>query len=277
MQNGYDQFFKQAKKVASTTGHKPKAAPVKTRLELRLSDEEIDNQLRARMGAKKKKIKVKRPFPWALTILSLIGLFITYWGMNNFDKVEHFVRNIEVTLTGEAYAEEATAPAKSEVKDSAKAVAPGSEKDVAGEGAGVDVKDSNQITDDELNHITHLNAKKKELEKKEEELNRMEQELALQKVELEKRMKELDEVRRGISSVLEEKVKVDADKLDTLVQMYTGMKPPQAAKVLEEMDEDLAVEIVSKMKKKNAADILNLLKPEKAKAFSEKFAGYRRK
>jgi flagellar motility protein MotE (MotC chaperone) len=30
------------------------------------------------------------------------------------------------------------------------------------------------------------------------------------------------------------------------------------------------------MKKKNAADIMNLLKPEKAQTISEKYAGYKR-
>ena len=105
----------------------------------------------------------------------------------------------------------------------------------------------------------------------------MDQELQAQKSELDKRMKELEDVRRGISSVLEDKVKVDDKKVDTLVLMYSDMKAPQAAKVFETMDEDLAVEILGRMKKKNAADIMNLLKPEKAQVLSEKFAGYKRK
>jgi flagellar motility protein MotE (MotC chaperone) len=59
--------------------------------------------------------------------------------------------------------------------------------------------------------------------------------------------------------------------------MYSNMKAPQAAKVFETMDEDLAVEILGRMKKKNAADIMNLLKPEKAQILSEMFAGYKRR
>ncbi|MNL86247.1 hypothetical protein D3C87_2148790 [compost metagenome] len=55
------------------------------------------------------------------------------------------------------------------------------------------------------------------------------------------------------------------------------MKAPQAAKIFETMDEDLGVEILGRMKKKNAADIMNLLKPEKAQIFTEKFAGYKRR
>ncbi|WP_221932208.1 MotE family protein [Ectopseudomonas mendocina] len=96
-------------------------------------------------------------------------------------------------------------------------------------------------------------------------------------MELEKRLKELEEMRSKISGILEDRVKADDEKVDTLVQMYTNMKPPQAAKVFETMDEDLAIEILGRMKKKNAADIMNLLKPEKAQILSEMFAGYKRR
>ena len=68
----------------------------------------------------------------------------------------------------------------------------------------------------------------------------------------------------------------DDKKVETLVQVYSNMKPQQAAKVFETMDEDLAVEIMGRMKKKNAAEIMNLIKPEKAQIFSEKYAGYKR-
>jgi flagellar motility protein MotE (MotC chaperone) len=53
------------------------------------------------------------------------------------------------------------------------------------------------------------------------------------------------------------------------------MKPQQAAKVFETLDEDLVIEILGRMKKKNAADILNLVKPEKAQILAERYAGYR--
>ena len=55
------------------------------------------------------------------------------------------------------------------------------------------------------------------------------------------------------------------------------MKPQSAAKVFEEIDEDLAVEVLGKMKKKQMAEILNLLKPDKAQRLSERFAGYKAK
>ena len=54
------------------------------------------------------------------------------------------------------------------------------------------------------------------------------------------------------------------------------MKPKQAAEVIGSLNEELAVEVLAKMKKKNAAEIMNLLPPDKARILSEKYTGYRR-
>jgi flagellar motility protein MotE (MotC chaperone) len=106
--------------------------------------------------------------------------------------------------------------------------------------------------------------------------HRQDAELQVQREQLEKRMNELEENRKKISSMLEERTQVDEKKVDTLVQLYSSMKPQQAAPVIESLDEDLAVEVIAKMKRKPAADIMNLLKPEKAKVISEKFTGYKK-
>ena len=100
-------------------------------------------------------------------------------------------------------------------------------------------------------------------------------EIEKQKIEIEEKVKKIEETRSKISSVLEEKIKTDDAKIDTLVQMYSSMKPQQVAKVFETLDEDLVIDILGRMKKKVAGDILNLVKPEKAQIFAERFAGYR--
>jgi len=94
---------------------------------------------------------------------------------------------------------------------------------------------------------------------------------------LEKRLSEIEGVRRSIASQLEEKVKVDKERVEQLVQFYSTMKPQQAAKIIESLNEDLAVEVLVKMKKKSAAEIMNLINAEKAQRLSESFAGYKLK
>lgn len=130
-------------------------------------------------------------------------------------------------------------------------------------------------TDEEINLFSKLESRKSQLDAREAELNKLEEELHKQKDTLEKRLTDLEDVRTKISAKLDEKVKVDGHKVDSLVSVYSNMKPAQAAKVIEGINEDLAVEVLTKMKNKSAAEILNLMDSEKAKKISERFAGYR--
>ena len=82
-------------------------------------------------------------------------------------------------------------------------------------------------------------------------------------------------MRQEISKILKNRIDMDNEKINKLVDFYSNMKPAQAAQVFAEINEDLAVEVLGRMKKKNAAAIMNLLKPDKAQVLSEKFAGYR--
>lgn len=264
MKSGYDQFFKNARQVADNkSGVKFQKRPQSAKLHLDLASEDVEQQIRRRMKMSAPKKSKKAPVPWKMIIFSFVGLLVAIWGFQNYEEVENIVKRVEVQMTGEAIAQAPAQPA---------APAPG---DAGPQLEKVEVPAA--LSSVEIDHLQKLNERKKELDAREEELNRMETELGTQKVELEKRLKDLEEMRTRISSILEERVKADAEKVDTLVQMYTNMKPPQAAKVFETMDEDLAIEILGRMKKKNAADIMNLLKPEKAQILSEMFAGYKRR
>ena len=279
MKNGYDQFFKNARKAADENGggmkfHKNPAP----RLQLDLASEDIEQQIRRRMKMTAPKRKKKKPVPWKMMSVSFLGLLVALWGVYNHEQVEQLAKRVEFTLTGEAVAE--NTPAKPAAKESTakdeKAATTSDSKD--GRTPADDKSDKTAaMSADDLDHLTKLNDRKKELDAREEELNRQEAELQAQKIEMDKRLKELEDMRGKISSMLEERVKADDQKIDTLVQMYSNMKPPQAAKVFETMDEDLVVEILGRMKKKNAADIMNLLKPEKAQIITEKYAGYKRR
>jgi len=283
MKTGYDQFFKNARKAANDGEFtKPSRQFSTSNVHFELSEADIEKQLKMRMGmkAQSKKKKKSKGIPWKMVSMSFFGLIATAWGFQNYEQVEHYIKRVEISFLGAASAEEApkakpAAPA-AEGKEKAAAKPEGGTEIAKNDAVTADEK-KKSLADEEIDHLSKLNDRKKELDEREEELNRMEQELAVQKGELDKRLKDLEDVRRGISTVLEEKVKGDDKKIDTLVQMYSDMKPPQAAKVFETMDEDLAVDILGRMKKKNAADIMNLLKSDKAQSLSEKFAGYKRK
>lgn len=247
--NGYDQFFKEAKKNAQTQ------APAKS-----ISMP----KLRENMQAKKNR-RPFRKFPvaqFAIFIFCGLGLFLA---IENFDQIESTLKKVEIGL-GVAQAE--TVPAS--------ATAPTEAAPAVAAVPGTVTSGTVRVeAEDDSDYIYKLTERKRVLDAREEELNKKAAEIEAQKVIVEKKISELEEYRTKISAMLQDRIKADDGKVDTLVQVYTNMKPNQAAKIFETMDEDLVIDILSRMKKKSAAEILNLIKTEKAQAFAEKYAGYR--
>lgn len=248
MKTGYDQFFKQARKAKS-----PSALP------LTAKNKKNPNPIQ-KSAPKKQQSKS------SATLLSVIffGIFVTGGGYLYLEEIEKFLGKVELSLGVAASANEGTEPTETQKTEGS--VSP------SGAAAPVAVQTPEAPVPE---FVEKLSDRKKELDLKEEELKRLESEIETQKVEIEKRLQELQKTREEISKTLESRVQLDSQRVDALVQVYSTMKPQQAAKIMETLDQQLVVEILGKMKKKNAAEVMNVMKPEKVQAFSEQFAGYR--
>lgn len=288
MAKGYDQFFKAAKQNAaqgrpedrSRTGFPPaRGTTAATNLGSKKSTnpEDLTQALRERLKLNKPRQRARKKISWKLAGLGFLSLAFFAFGFFEYEKVERWIQKVEIKILGSALANQTGEKAKASSSatkaqgNAGAAVVPTEGQTVAQNLVG------KEPSAEDMNHFRRLNERKRELDAREEELSRLEAEILAQKKVLEKRLENLEQTRRGISNVLEDRIKVDEQKVETLVQMYSNMKPQQAASVFEKMDEDLAVEILGRMKKKNAAEIMNLLKSEKAQVFSEKYAGYQRK
>ena len=262
MKTGYDQFFKKAKETSP-----------KTVKEILRDYPKIQNK-----KSLKKSTETKAKFP----LLSFLGFLVigvgVYFAIDQSEKVENFLKKIEISV-GVALAEESSAgSAKKEEHSNAKAEGKEEGKD-SQKSVNSDDNKKNvnaEVKPDEADYLFKLAERNKQLDQREDDLKKLESEIAKQKEELDSKLKKLEETRQKISTALEEKIKADDSKVETLVQMYSNMKAQQAAKVFETLDEELVIEILGRMKKKSAADILNLIKPEKAQIFAERYVGYRR-
>ncbi len=267
MNNGYGEHFRKLKAQKGLHGNPAPQAKMPS----------AADQIRTRIQSsqsRQRKMRAKKKFPFSALLACVIGAGIAGGGMMYHSEIDQLISKIEVNFLGLAQAQ--TPPGKPNETAAKPAT------DAAASDAKTDAKPEakSEVADkasNEIDHFLKLTDRKKALDLREEELNRLEAELQKQRDEIEKKLKALEETRTGISTVLQERAVKDSEKVDTLVQMYSNMKPSQAAKVLESMDEDLAVEIVGRMKKKNAAEVMNLMKSEKAQVFSEKYAGYRKR
>ncbi len=277
----YQQFFKKASEAKKdTVSFKskpkfsikpgPKKSPAGSSTTKSKSPLESDAQTEARLR-KAVNFNVRKkhnPFPWK----AFAGLAVTLGALCTYlmapDFVENLANRIEVNAMGEATAaEKSTTPAAKSEK--AAAAQSGANPD-----QGMEAKST---VPEDLSHFEKLKARKDELDMREKELSELEEELQKQKVELDKRIVQLEEMRNQIAQILKDRVEVDQEKVTKLVDLYSNMKPKQAADVIGSINEDLAVEVLAKMKKKNAAEIMNLLPAEKARTLSEKYTGYKRK
>jgi flagellar motility protein MotE (MotC chaperone) len=206
-----------------------------------------------------------------LTWLKIVGGVIAtgVFGLAMYELL--YSVNLETSLFGQAGAEEKTAhsgPKKEEKSSNHK-----SENKTKDEQHKV--VSSKSWSDEEISLFKKLEERKAQLDVRESELLKLEEELQRQRGEIEKRLTLLEGVRDKIATKLEDKVKMDQQKVDSLVLVYSAMKPAQAAKIIEGINEDLAVEVLTKMKNKNAAEVLDLMDSEKAKKLSERYTGFR--
>jgi flagellar motility protein MotE (MotC chaperone) len=118
------------------------------------------------------------------------------------------------------------------------------------------------------------------IEKKNRELKRREEELRIKELRIKaieaKVSKDLDKIEKGISEskqqleIQDEKTK---NNVESLIKVYSSMKPEEAASLIEAIDDDLALRIVAGMKSKIAGKVLSKLDVKVAKRISETLAG----
>ncbi len=109
-----------------------------------------------------------------------------------------------------------------------------------------------------------------------EELNRREQELRALEEQVQARMNELRGIEGEVGEMIDTAESVDDANYAQLVDMYVNMKPRQAAIVLADLDENVAVKILAGMKGQEAGDILSYMVPNRAVVLSELLASIAR-
>ena len=106
-------------------------------------------------------------------------------------------------------------------------------------------------------------------QRKQEELNRREQELLALQQQMQTRLNELRTLEGKIETMLQQAGNVQDDKYKHLIDVYTNMKPKQAAEVLATLDERIAVKILAGMRGKQAGEVLSYMQAAPAAKLSE--------
>jgi len=121
--------------------------------------------------------------------------------------------------------------------------------------------------------LSVLQQREIELRKKEEQLREKEEHLVNLEKEVEQKVKDLLALQKEVQSVRTEKFETQNTKVRGLAKIYGTMKPKEAAKLMEALDDKLVMNIISTMTPDEAAAILSLMDVKKAAKISEALSG----
>jgi flagellar motility protein MotE (MotC chaperone) len=113
-----------------------------------------------------------------------------------------------------------------------------------------------------------LSKRRTEIEAKEKKLGEREALLEAAQKELDRKFKEMEGLRDEIKDLLQQQTAAEASRIQSLVKIYSGMKPKDAARIFSTLDTDILMDVVSNMPESKAAPIIALMEADRAKALT---------
>lgn len=113
-----------------------------------------------------------------------------------------------------------------------------------------------------------LSARRKDLQGRERELAVREALLKAAEQEIDQKYKELISLRSEIQDLLVEQSEEEKARVESLVKIYEGMKPKDAARIFNTLDLDVLLQVVSKMSERKSAPIIASMVPDRARTLT---------
>jgi flagellar motility protein MotE (MotC chaperone) len=121
---------------------------------------------------------------------------------------------------------------------------------------------------EEIKVLQELSNRRQTLDKTEESLNMRENVLKATENKLDQKVSELKSLQNQVSELMKGYDEKENIKYLSLVKIYENMKPREAAKIFDELDMNMLVAIVTRMKEVRVAPIIASMNPSKAKELS---------
>ncbi|HYH38157.1 MAG TPA: hypothetical protein VD860_08050 [Azospirillum sp.] len=111
----------------------------------------------------------------------------------------------------------------------------------------------------------HYAARRAEAERRLKDVEQREALLAATEKRIEQKIQELDKMRADIQKMLRTGDDKQNAQIESLVKIYETMKPKEAARIFEELDMPVLLDVIQRMKEQKTAPILASMDPVKAK------------
>lgn len=126
-------------------------------------------------------------------------------------------------------------------------------------------RDIIEFSDAELEVLQSLSARREALDRRADDLDTRESLLHLAERRLDERIAKLEELRAVIEMHLDTYETQEDERLRNLVRIYESMKPKEAARIFQDLEMDVLLDVVSRMRAQQSAKILAAMDPDRAK------------
>lgn len=124
---------------------------------------------------------------------------------------------------------------------------------------------SNGVAPAEGELAQHFAGRRAEMERRTKDVEQREALLTAAEKRIDQKLHELEKVRTDIQKLLRTGDEKQSAQLESLVKIYETMKPKEAARIFEELDMPVLLDVIQRMKEQKTAPILAAMDPVKAK------------
>ncbi|ABD87073.1 MotE family protein [Rhodopseudomonas palustris] len=129
-----------------------------------------------------------------------------------------------------------------------------------------------QVSPAERALLERLQARRQELDARAREVEIRESLLKAAEKRIDSKVEELKGVESRIAATSGQKTETEAARFKSIITMYEGMKPKDAAKVFDRLEMPVLFEIASQIAPRKMSDILGLMAPEAAERLTVELA-----
>ena len=128
------------------------------------------------------------------------------------------------------------------------------------------------LTDEEIDLLQRLGERRAEIERRAAELDQRGALLEAAETRIDEKIVELESLKKSLEALLIQHDEQEERQLQSLVKIYESMKPKDAARIFEELDMIVLLEVIERMKERKTAPILAQLDPRRAKLITIELA-----
>ena len=132
---------------------------------------------------------------------------------------------------------------------------------------------STAFSNSEILILQELAERRENLDARAKEIDKRAIQLKVTEKEIDKKIQQLKEYEQRLAKLIDQYSEKEKENINSLVKLYTSMKPKDAARIFNTLDLDITIAILKGMKPSNTSAIISQMTPEKAQEITAALIG----